>query len=177
MYWRLNFGSYYCHSSHDALDWDKLVYKISFETAWSDMVLSEVSLKVNIVLFSFRRECFVTCLCQCLLLIVALLVVTVILIYSVKLWLKNIDSFDGVLSDISCKILVELSEIVKVDVEPRVLLCHHLSYWLLLSFFSHEFSRSNFHCFLVESRRVDVVVSGVDLHSLPPLIAQNYFDY
>lgn len=73
------------------------------------MVLTKVTFKINVVLFYFRGESFIICICESLFFIVTFLVVAVVLHNSVELRLKNVDSFDGVLGDISCEILVELS--------------------------------------------------------------------
>ena len=105
----LNFWSHDRHSRYDTLNRDKLINEIRFETSRSDVVLTKVTFKINVVLFYFRGESFIICICESLFFIVTFLVIAVVLHNSVELRLKNVNSFDGVLGDISCEILVELS--------------------------------------------------------------------
>ncbi len=84
------------------------------------MILSEISFKVNVVLFDFGWESFVVCKRR--LLAVFLLLTGVVLNNAIKLRLEHVNGFDWVLSDISGEVGAELSQVVEVYVEAGVLL-------------------------------------------------------
>jgi hypothetical protein len=137
------------------------------------MILTKVAFKVDVVLLDFCRERFVVL--ESSFFIIALLITGVVLDYSVKLRLEHVDGFNWVLGNISGEVRTELTKIVKVDIETRVLFRDEILNRLLLGVFAHELSSCDFHRFLVKCLGFNLVVSCVDLHiseDLPPWIAQ-----
>jgi hypothetical protein len=133
------------------------------------MILAKVAFKVDVVLLNFCRESFVVL--ESSFFIITLLIAGVVLDNSVKLRLEHIDGFNRVFGDISGEIRTELTKIVKVDIETRVLFRDETLNRLLLGVFAHELGSCDLHRFLVECLGFNLVVSCVDLHiseDLPP---------
>ena len=165
----LDFWSHNRHPCYDSLNWDILVDEVCLKTTGCNMILTKVAFKVDVVLLDFRRECFVVL--ESGFLIVALLVTGIVLDNTFELWLEHVDGFDWVLGDISGEVRTELTEIVEVDIEARVLLWDETLNRLLLGVFAHELRSCDLHRFLVECLGFNLVVSCVDLHKsedLPP---------
>jgi hypothetical protein len=112
----LHLGLDQTHLGHDALDRDELVDEVSFETSWSDMILSKITFKIYVINLHFLGESHVLSLV--LLFQVASHLATIflkILNFGIQLIFKHFDGFNWLLQDVGSQFRIELPDLINVD--------------------------------------------------------------